>query len=138
MDWPDGPRLEPFDPGNLDVVERHLRQVDSARMTAGTRLVLYWEGIVDGIERVELRGGSAFLRHLAFAPAREVVSRVYGPLIPDQHWRYEVIKEAGRGEVTIVERPMQENGFSLTVETNDGQAAGAARYRWFIVGQPMK
>ena len=57
-----------------------------------------------------------------------------GPIASD--WHYDVIKEAGRGEVRIIQRPAQENGLTLVAEVNDGPAAGAVRYRWFIVARP--
>jgi hypothetical protein len=131
-----GPKIpEPIDVDRADLLELHLRGVDSTRVTRDTKLIFYWEGVVDGVEHVEIRGTAATLRHLAFQPARDVISRSYLPITLNQDWQYEVIKEIGRGDVTILEQPSPQNNFSLIVEVNDGRAPGAARYRWFIVGR---
>jgi hypothetical protein len=117
-------------------VERHLREIAPAGIPSNATLFFFWEGLVDGVDRVEIRGRTSILQPMAFQPAREVIWRSYQPIETREDWRYTVIKEAGRGDVTIVQRPSEANGRGLIVEVNDGAAPGAARYRWFIVATP--
>ena len=55
----------------------------------------------------------------------------------DERLAVQIVKEAGRGEVAIVESPALANGFSLSIRIDDSHAPGAARYRWFLVAEPL-
>src|SRR4029434_4598049 len=99
------PRLPALDLTRAPDVEAHLRQIAASKMTTGARVLLAWSGVVDGLERVDIRGESATVNHQAFRPAREVLWKAYRPLPATQSWHYELITEAGRGRVRILDTP---------------------------------
>ena len=73
---------------------------------------------LDGIEELELTDSRLMLRHIVFDYPKEINYKVFMPIVSNENLRYKIIKEQGRGEVSIIESP--KNNFSLIIRIDDG------------------
>lgn len=81
---------------------------------------LIWEGQVDGLSVLKVRGGQVDVEDLRGLPVQRQRARLFERL-PErrQNVRLEVVE--GRGRVRILEQPRPENNFTLSVEIDDYQ-----------------
>jgi len=89
----------------------------------------YWEGRVDGVDRVVIRGNSATLEHLQSRPA-EGVRGQFRRALPRQEQTVDLHVFAGRGSVKIMEQPGWANNYAVIVLVDDSNRGGAADYRF--------
>ena len=82
------PPLESMDFKESASVEAHVRRLRPDGLAKDARLLFGWEGVVDGVEQIDLGGPSVSTRHLAFQPPGGVVWRSYAPVAPTNGWRY--------------------------------------------------
>ena len=105
----------------------------------GSLLMLAWEcGRVDGVEELRVRGDRISLRHIAFTPPEDIAASVFRPLPETGGLEYRVIKEQGRGAVTIAQAPSAENGYSLLIRVDDGPFPRHDFYRFFVIADKKK
>jgi hypothetical protein len=99
-----------------------------------TQLVLSWEcARLDGIDELTLRGDNLTNRHIEFNQPEEITYKVFTAIPRDAHPYYRILKERGRGDVSITEAPSKENGFALRIKINDGNFPSCDFYRFFLV-----
>jgi hypothetical protein len=89
----------------------------------------YWEGRVDGVDRVVVRGRNAALEHLQSRPPEGVNSR-FRRTLPrvDQTVALHVFE--GRGSVKLQEQPSRWNEYAVILLVDDSGKSGAATYRF--------
>ncbi len=88
----------------------------------------YWEGRVDGVDRVIIRGDSATQEHLQSNPPKG--SRPVAPGVTRQEQTVDLHVFAGRGSVKIMEQPGWANNYAVIVLVDDSNRGGAADYRF--------
>jgi len=89
----------------------------------------YWEGRVDGVDRVIIRGDSATQEHLQSKPPEGVKGQLRRAL-PRQEQTVSLHVFAGRGSVKITEQPSWSNNYAVSVLVDDSNRSGAADYRF--------
>ncbi len=112
----------------------------------GPRRALTISADIDGSDVVKVSGNKLWIEHEAFQlPQRIIlndkvwvpqwatnVSAPYGglhpPFAPQDPGKIKVTKKAGRGTVTITQRPSAENDQTLGIRIDDNEQAGADRY----------
>ncbi len=90
------------------------------------RANLRWSGRVDGRDILFINGGNLRVEHQAGQPVREDNFRFLQPL-PSDRRNVVVRKLNGRGNVTVIQQPSRDNGYTaaILVEDRDG---GSDRY----------
>jgi len=85
---------------------------------------MIWEGEVDGVSILRVRGGQADIEEVRGLPVQRQRVQFFERL-PEarQYVRLEVLE--GRGRVRILEQPRPENNYTLSVEINDYQGGSA-------------
>lgn len=100
-------------------------------------VVLHWSGMVDANAEVRWQGGSVRQRALDGASLRNVRSSVSGNVNNGRNRRDDqatVSVREGRGQVTVVQQPSQQNGYTTIVRINDPQG-GYGRYSFDVTLQ---
>jgi hypothetical protein len=112
-----------------ETAERSLRDRCPEGFPEGSKLFFAWHDVpVAEAEAVVLRGRE-------YGRSKEGAFDFYEPIPREPGWRYDIIKEAGRGEVRITEQPTESNGYALSVTADDTGAPGEGRYSFFVVGR---
>ncbi|MCS7314069.1 MAG: hypothetical protein RMI94_07160 [Bryobacterales bacterium] len=85
---------------------------------------MLWEGQVDGVSVLRIRGGQLDVEDVRGLPVQRQRTRFFERL-PEwrQNVRLEVIE--GRGRVRILEQPRAENSYTLSVEIDDHQGGSS-------------
>jgi len=78
-----------------------------------------WSGTVDGRVRVTLQAGASFSEVLVGAPIAGEHAEIFRPLPPRSNMMLVIRKLHGRGRVTIVESPSEQNHYRLIFEIDD-------------------
>lgn len=87
-----------------------------------------WKGEVDGVDEIQIRGGSVRVNHLEAQPIQRQDHRFSQPL-PSRDTHLRLVKVAGRGNVHVVEEPNSWNDYTATVRIEDRQG-GADFYEF--------
>lgn len=99
-----------------------------------SKLILSWEcAQLDGIDELNLKDDQLTLQHIKFNYPQEINYRVFTSIPKNENLRYRIIKEQGRGEVSIIKYPTKENNFSLVIRVDDGHFSSYDFYRFFVI-----
>jgi hypothetical protein len=103
-----------------------------------SNLILSWEcAQLDGIDELILKDDQLMLKHIEFLYPKEVNYKVFMPVPKNENLRYRIIKEQGRGEVSIIQFPRKENNFSLKIKIDDGPFPSYDFYRFFVIADKI-
>ena len=94
-------------------------------------LIFTWEGVVDGIDWLKFHGDRYWIEHVAHLPIRQIKFDLDRSLDASV-FPVLLVKERGRGEISIIRQGEALNGYTLIVEVNDGFPAGADTYRFSV------
>jgi hypothetical protein len=112
----------------------------------GSRRALIFSADVDGSDVVKVSGNKLWIEHEDFQlPQRIIVNDkvwiphwttnvsapfegLQPPFAPRDPGKIKVSKKAGRGTVTITQRPSAENDQTLAIRIDDNEQGGADRY----------
>jgi osmotically-inducible protein OsmY len=109
-------------------VTRPVTRREFPALRAGT---VAWSGVIDGAAEVLLTGNSATLRPLAGNQPTDV--RVsFSATLPHAAMRVALVSTDGRGEITIVQPPALENGYTTIVRLDDRRKSGEKRYQFTL------
>jgi hypothetical protein len=100
---------------------RGLGSVESARGT------MEWSGLVDNRVQLVIRGRSVQQRRL-WSTRPDDGTAVFSSPLPAEPVTVSVRRLAGRGDVSVIQQPSRENGYTAIVEIND-PARGAQEHR---------
>jgi hypothetical protein len=103
-----------------------------------SNLILSWEcAQLDGIDELILKDDQLMLKHIEFLYPKEVNYKVFMPVPKNENLRYRIIKEQGRGKVSIIQFPRKENNFSLKIKIDDGPFPSYDFYRFFVIADKI-
>lgn len=85
---------------------------------------LLWSGTVNGRVRVTLQGGASFSEALEGAPVKDEHAEILRPLPQRADLMPKIEKLRGRGQVSIIETPSEQNHYRLVFEIADPGPAG--------------
>ena len=88
-----------------------------------------WEGYVDGSDRVTIRGMSAQVEHLK-AQSPTSVQFKFQKAVPQREQTVALQVFKGRGQVTILEQPTRQNGYTVKVLVDDSEKGGSSFYQF--------
>jgi len=96
--------------------------------------VLSWEcDRLDGIDELTLKDDQLTLNHIKFDYPMGINYKIFKSLSKNENINYRIIKEQGRGEVSIIEYPTKKNNFSLVIRIDDGPYPSYDFYRFFVI-----
>jgi hypothetical protein len=89
--------------------------------------LFHWEGMVDGCDRIILKGGDVSVEHIAGLPLQ---CQSYNLSAPLRHLRVTVSirDKKGKGRIAVVEQPSISNGYRLVVQVDDSGKRGLNDY----------
>jgi hypothetical protein len=101
---------------------------------------MIWEGEVDGVSILRIRGGQVDIEDVRGLPVQRQRVQFFERL-PEarQYVRLQVLE--GRGRVRILEQPRPENNYTLSVEINDYQGGSAfysLAFYWPVRGRTVR
>jgi len=93
---------------------------------------------LDGVEEIYLRGNQLRHEHVSFNQPEEVTCHVFNPVPESERYGYRLIKEHGRGAVSLTALPTGHNSYTLAIRLDDGPFASSDAYRFFVVADPPR
>jgi hypothetical protein len=94
---------------------------------------VYWRGTVDDVIRLEISGRNINVRTVSGRPYSDGTYSFTSPL-PTRSVTVGVDKKEGRGNVSVVQQPSRQNGWTTVVEISD-KNGGARDYRLEVFWQ---
>jgi hypothetical protein len=99
-------------------------------LPAGTSGRFVWRGLVDGSDRIILRGNQVSVEHIDAQPVRDATYDLSSPL-PRRGAEVTLRVIRGRGRVVIVEQPSSRNRYSAVVLIEDPKG-GTDTYEFYL------
>ncbi|HEV2233319.1 MAG TPA: peptidoglycan-binding domain-containing protein [Terriglobia bacterium] len=91
----------------------------------------HWQGIVDGLDNILVRGSTVSVVHLQSAPIQQGTYDMSNPL-PYSEINVTLTKVRGRGNITLLEQPSAANNYTAVVQVDDQAIAGSAWYEFTL------
>lgn len=91
----------------------------------------HWQGIVDGLDNILVRGSTVSVVHLQSAPIDQATYDMSNPL-PYREVNVTLSKVRGRGNITLLEQPNAANNYTAVVQVDDQAIAGSAWYEFTL------
>ncbi len=109
-----------------ELVRQHMDKEEKLASRPDAKMILRWEGVVDGRDILHVKGETIQIEHLLAEPIHDVKYVFYEPVAAAPA-RYAVKRIRCRGAALVLENPSSDNGYTLKIYLDD-TAPGPDRY----------